>query len=224
MVKYINIKQVLDNLLDNPLLKDLSLERAVAYTVRFIQIVGMPAIFIEKTAKINIEEYRGLLPCDCYEIIQVRGKGGVFRYSTDSFHMSEDKSRDNDFTYKLQGTCIFTSIKEGEIEIAYRAFAVDEDGFPLIPDNGTFENALELYIKKRYYTILFELNKINNQVLQHTEQEYAWAVGQAQSDLVRPSIDQLQAFTNSWNTLIQKTNEHSYGFKDTGTKELIKRQ
>ena len=37
MTKYISIRQVLDNLMDNPLLQDLSLERAVNYAVRFIQ-------------------------------------------------------------------------------------------------------------------------------------------------------------------------------------------
>lgn len=232
MTKYISIRQVLDNLMDSPLLQDLSLERAVNYAVRFIQKVGMPSIFLEKTAEIEIENYRGKLPCDFYEMIQVRAIGHncngtvheMFRYSTDSFHMSPNKTRDNDLTYKLQGSCIFTSMKEGTIEIAYRAFNTDEEGFPLIPENGSFEEALELFIKVRHFTVQFELGKIPQQVLQHTEQQYAWAVGQAQSDLVRPSIDQLQSFTNSWNTLIQRTAEHSHGFKDNGTQERIKLQ
>lgn len=227
MTKYISIRQVLDNLMDSSLMQDLSLERAVNYAVRFIQKVGMPSIFLEKTEEIKIEDYRGKLPCDFYEIIQVRtvgpnGNYKVFRYSTDSFHMSPNKTADYDLTYKLQGSCIFTSMKEGTIEIAYRAFSVDEEGFPLIPENGSFEEALELFIKVKHFTVQFELGKISQQVLQHAEQQYAWAVGQAQSDLVRPSIDQLQAFTNSWNTLLQRTTEHSYGFKNNGTPERIK--
>lgn len=232
MIKYISIRQVLDNLMDNPLLQDLTLERVVNHAVRFIQIIGMPEIFNEKTELIEIKNYRGELPCDFYEMIQVRMRGHhrcgglenhrVFRYTTDSFHMSPDKTRDNDLTYKLQGNCIFTTIKEGTIEIAYRAIMTDSEGFPLIPSNGTFENALELYIKKKHFTTQFELGKINEKVLQHAEQEYSWAVGQAETDLVRPSIDQMQAFANSWNTLIQRTTEHSRGFKDNGTQEFIK--
>lgn len=229
MTEYISIKQILDNLTDNPLLQDLSLERAVNYAVRFIQKVGMPAIFLEKTAKIDIDNYRGKLPCDFYEMVQVRMTGHkcdeifqeMFRYSTDSFHMSSTKTRDYDLTYKLQGSCIFTSIKEGTIEISYRAFNTDEDGFPLIPQNGSFEEALELFIKVKHFTMQFELGKLPQQVLQHAEQQYAWAVGQAQNDLVRPSIDQLQAFTNSWNTLIQRVSQQESGFKDNGTKERI---
>lgn len=97
MTDYISIKVILDNLLHHPLLQDLTLERAVAYTVDFIRIIGMPPIFFEKTSELEVKDYRATLPCDFHEMIQVRTNhekcghyvGGVFRYSTDSFHMSE---------------------------------------------------------------------------------------------------------------------------------------
>ena len=68
MTSYISIKQILDNLLDHPMLQDLTLERAVDYAVRFIQIIGAPTEFQEKTQYIKIQDYRGVLPCDFYEI------------------------------------------------------------------------------------------------------------------------------------------------------------
>lgn len=230
MNRYISIKQVLDNLLDHPLLKDLSFERAVNHTVNFIRIIGMPRAFEEKTEKVEINDYKGQLPCDLYEIIQVRTykqcgqHNRVFRYSTDSFHMSPDKGKSADLTYKIQGDFIFTSIKEGTIEIAYTAMAVDSDGYPLIPDNSMFIRALEMYIKKQYFTILFDMGKINSQVYNQVCQDYAWAVGQAQSDLVRPTVDQMQSITNSLNTLVTRVNEHSKGFIDNGTMEKIRLQ
>ena len=52
MERYISIKEVLDNLLDNPLLQDLTLERVVNYTIDFIRKVGMPKVYIEKTANL----------------------------------------------------------------------------------------------------------------------------------------------------------------------------
>lgn len=116
----------------------------------------MPTIFIEKTTELKIENYRAMLPCDFHEIIQVRTNlekcghyiSGVFRYSTDNFHMSDKTHESPDLTYKIQGRVIYTSIKEGTIEIAYRAIAVDDEGYPLIPDKSSFSRALELYIKK----------------------------------------------------------------------------
>lgn len=227
MDRYINIRQVLDNLLDHPLLQDLSFERAVSYTVDFIRIVGCPRIFMEKTERLMIEDYRALLPCDFHRMIQVRncscGNSSAFRYSTDSFHMSDDRPcGDSDLTYKIQGNVIYTSIKEGTIEIAYEALAVDEEGYPLIPDNSSFIRALELFIKKKCFTVLFDTGKITPQVYNNVLQEYAWAVGQAQSELVKPTIDQMQAFTNSINTLLVRTTEHRSGFINDGTMERIK--
>lgn len=221
----------------HPLLKDLTLERAVAYAVDFIRIMQMPPIFIEKTEEIDIQEWRGALPCDFYKMIQVRLKqhetpcnteyqrsGKVFRYSTDSFHMSDTHSDNIELTYKIQNRVIFTSIKKGMLEISYHAIAVDKDGYPLIPDNSSFTKALELYIKKQCFTILFDLGKIQQGVLQNTQQEYAWAAGQAQSDLIRPSLDEMEALTNQLNTLIPRVNEHKRGFISLGQREIIKVQ
>lgn len=231
MHNYISIHQILSDILDHPMLKDVSFERAVNYTVQFISKVGCPRMFEEKTALINIENYRGALPCDYNEVIQVRllsqcnGRSeGVFRYATDSFHTSEVKHHSYDLTYKIQGNAIFTSIKDGTIEIAYNAFVVDSDGYPMVPDNSSFIEALELYIKKKHFNVLFDTGKITPQVYNQVCQDYAWAVGQAQSDLIRPTIDQMQAITNSWNTLIPRMSEHSYGFKENGTQEKIKLQ
>lgn len=231
MERYISIKEILDNILDHPMLKDVSFERAVNYTVHFMRIVGCPRMFEERTALVEIENYRGLLPCDFNDIIQVRTHSscdrknyGVFRHTTDSFHMSDNKQDSFDLTYKIQGNVIFTSIKEGIIEIAYNAFAVDSDGYPLIPDNSSFIRALELYIKKQHFTVLFDTGKINNAILNQTLQDYAFAVGQAQSDLVRPTIDQMESLTNSLNTLVTRVNEHRSGFVNNGTQEKIRLQ
>lgn len=231
MDKYISLRVIMDNILDHPMLRDVSFERAINYTQSFMRIVGCPRMFEEKTALVEIEDYRGLIPCDFNDIIQVRTHSscdrknyGVFRHTTDSFHMSENKQDSFDLTYKIQGNVIFTSMKEGVIEIAYNAFAVDSDGYPMIPDNSSFIRALELYIKKQYFTVLFDLGKINQAVYQNVCQEYAWAVGAAQSDLVRPTIDQMQALTNSLNTLIPRVREHSSGFVNNGNTEVIKLQ
>ena len=229
MERYINIRQVLDDLLHHPLLQDLTFERAVNYSVEFIRIVGCPRVFEEKALKLKVENYRAMLPCDFHRMIQVRtcacGRTTTFRYSTDSFHMSDDKNCNlPDLTYKIQGQVIFTSIKDGEIEIAYEAISVDEEGYPLIPENSSFVRALELYIKRECFTILFDLGKITPQVYNNTCQQYAWAVGQAQNELVKPSIDQMQAIANSWNTLIPRTTSHATGFAADGTMERLKVQ
>ena len=231
MDRYISLRQILDDILDHPMLKDVSFERAVNYTVHFMRIVGCPRMFEEKTVLVEIENYRGMIPCDFNDVIQVRTHSScdrknykVFRHTTDSFHMSDNKQDSFDLTYKIQGNVIFTSIKEGTIEIAYNAFAVDSEGYPMVPDNSSFISALEFYIKKKHFNVLFDTGKISQPVWNQVCQDYAWAVGQAQSDLIRPTIDQMQAITNSLNTLVPRMSEHRSGFVDLGTKENIRLQ
>lgn len=217
--QYLSIKKILDSCLRHPLMQDLSLETAVDYTIDFMRIVGMPRMFTEKVVRIPIDKYRALLPCDYYQTIQVRIPGGhALVYSTDSFHMS---NKGNSSTYKIQGNIIYTSIESGELELAYLAISTDADGYPLLPDNSSFTRALELYIKKQWFTILFDLGKITSAVLQNTQQEYAWAVGDCQSEFNRMSIDQMEAFSNSWRTMILRDHQHSSGFIGDGSRQTL---
>lgn len=226
---YTNIRLILDNILEHPLLQDVTLEKAINHTINFMRIVGTPSMFEEKTEVLKIEKYRALLPDDYYQMIQVRStKHNVtFRYSTDTFHTSSNTDLNtgySDLTYKIQGGIIYTSIEEGEIEISYQAILVDEEGYPLIPDNSSFIRALELYIKKKCFTILFDMGKITPAVLQNVQQEYAWAVGDCQTEFNRLSLDKAESFYNSWKTLILRANEHATGFKNNGAKERLKLQ
>lgn len=86
-IQYTNIRRVLDSLHDNPTLSDITLEQVVRHTIRFIGIFGMPKMYQDKEADIDIHEFRGLLPCDLISIVQVKDdcSGICLRSMTDSF-------------------------------------------------------------------------------------------------------------------------------------------
>lgn len=229
MIQTTNIRRILDRAMRHPLMRDIPFETAIEYAVDFIQLMGTPAIYTEKTARVEIHDWRGELPCDFEKMIQVRAAsderhhhpGFAYRYSSDSFHMSpEHRALDTSHTYKLQGRCIFTSTKDVPVEIAYRAFAVDEEGLPLLPDNASFLRGLENYIKLQWFTILFDIGRIPMPVLQNAQQEYAWAAGDAQSEFSRLSLDQAETLSNAFNTLLPRNASHLIGYFDKGAKEI----
>lgn len=217
---YINIKEVLSRILRHPLLQDVSLEQAVQYTIDFIGIFGMPKLYTNKEEEIQIEEYRGLLPCDLISIIQVKdtSTGHCLRSMTDNFYPKDSSS----LTFKTQGSVIYTSFKNGNVLISYKSIPVDKDGLPLLIDNPVFLKTLENYIKKEVFTILFDMGKITPAVLQNTQQQYAWLAGQLQSEFTIPSISEMESLKNSWCKLLQNNNEFSNGFNSLGNKEYIK--
>lgn len=231
---YTSIHRVIDDLMHHPMLRDLTLERAVNYAADFIRIVGIPVMFTEKVEHIHIENYRGELPCDFVEVNQVRSvhKNIVYRSTTDSFHLSprhEPPHHEPPFmepaegrTYKIQNRCIFTNVRRDDIEMAYQAMALDKDGFPLIPDTPQCLSALENYIKVKCFSILFDMGQITRTVYELAQQEYAWAVGQCTTSLISPTIDELEAITNAFTHLIPRMTEHGSGFKYSGSMEKLK--
>ena len=237
MEKTTNIRRVADRIMRHPLLRDVPFETILDYTVDFLQIVGVPSLFEEKTTLLHVENYRCMLPCDYVSMIQVRTAKKVddiepnhrsnvsYRYSTDSFHMSKEKSDvgryGTDLTYKIQGCVIYTSTKDTDIEIAYNAIATDDEGYPLLPDNPSFLRALEAYVKKQQFTILFDLGKLQPAILQNVQQEYAWAVGDCETEFNRLTLDKAESLFNSWRTLLIRDSEHRHGFVNDGAKEYL---
>lgn len=221
-MEFISAKTVMNRIMRHPLMTDVPYETLIDYAVDFIQTVGTPSSFEDKTAVIQIEDYRGQLPCDLYNITQVRDNyGKCLRYSTDSFHLSPNHTMPYELTYKTQNSVIFTSFPEGELEIAYKAIPVDGEGVPKIPSERSYVKALELYVKLQWFTILFDEGKISPQVLQNTQRDYTWAVGQASTDLIMPTIDQMESISNMWNRLLL-IEPHRTGYTTLGRKEHLR--
>ena len=219
---FVNIREILARVTSHPMLKNVDLEQAIRYTVDFISIVGCPTLYLDKEVDITIEDYRGLMPCDLVSIVQVKDKntGYCMHSMTDTF-----KPREYNFhtepTFKTQGNVILTSFRTGEITISYKALPVDETGIPLLIDNANFLKALELYIKKEKFSDLYDEGKIRDGIMSKAETDYAWAVAQCEKEFIMPSISELQAITNMWNTLIPRVTEFDNGFTELGNREYL---
>lgn len=218
-ISYINIREVLSRVLRHPLLQDVTLEQAVQYTIDFIGTFGMPRLYQDKESIVCVNNYRAMLPCDLISINQIKKDGICLRSMTDNFYSNSDAIEP---AFKTQGQVLHTSFKTGEVVISYKAIPIDEDGLPLLIDNPIFLKALESYIKREVFTILFDMGKVSPAVLQNSQQSYAWLAGQLQSEFTIPSISEMESIKNSWCTLLQRTSEFKTGFKNNGNREYLK--
>ena len=249
-VQYTNIRRVLDNLTDHPMLADLTLEQVVRHAIRFISLHGYSKFYKDAIIEVEIHEFRGLLPCDLISIVQVKDlkTGLCLRAMTDSFtpgmmpdppqpkKMQNPKIGDictgyippaphncGEGTFKTQGRIIYTSFPEGMVQISYKGIPVDEDGFPLLIDNETYLNALEAYIKKQVFTVKFDTGKIGANVLQNTLRDYAVASANLMTEMTTPSYSEAQAISNYMTSLLPRVSEFYYGFSKLGSRQILKR-
>lgn len=222
-IKYVNIKEIVSRVLRHPLLKDFGLEQAVQYVSDFIDIFGLPDMMVDKEAIVEIKDYRGVLPCDCAAINQVKDcKTSICLRAMQDTFTPNDKSygcQKEELAFKTQGNIIFTSRKFEKILISYKAIPVDKDGYPLLIDNGIYLKALELYIKKELFLVLFETGKVSAAVIQNVQQDYAWRAGQLQKELTNPSVSELESVTREWTSMLDRPNTFDNGFRDNGNRE-----
>lgn len=250
-LQYTSINRVLDNLTDHPLMRDLTLEQVVRHTVRFISIHGYPRLYQDKIEDVEIEDFRGVLPCDLVSIVQVKDlKTGIcLRAMTDDFplgmlpnppkpcldelhnvppakdmYIPPAKRYLEEPAFKTQGRVIYVTFPKGRIGVAYKAIPVDENGYPMLPDNENFLAALEAYIKKMVFTVKFDTGKIAGPVLQNAAQDYAWLAGQLSSEFTVPSVSEAEAISRAMTHLIPRVREFDGGFKHLGDREYIRKQ
>lgn len=226
-IEYINIREILSRVLRHPLLQDFTLEQAIQYCIDFIGLFGFPEMYEDKEADVQICDYRGQLPCDlisiemvkeCKTNVPLRKMTAVFNPGGKYYnHLRQEPQ------YKTQNRVIITSFPEGSVHIAYKAIPTDDEGLPLLINNTKYLKALELYIKSQLFCVLFDEGKINDKVLFHAEQEYAWSAGQLAEEFKTPSMSEMESITNMLNQIIRRDNEFIHGFERLGNKEIRSR-
>lgn len=227
-IQYTSINRVLDDLHDDALMDDLTLEQAVRHTLRFIGKNGMPTLYQDKEIDVEIKDFRGALPCDLVSINQVKDcKNGLcMRSMTDTFNPEDESFRHNlwaEHTWKAQGRVLYTSFPEGVVKIAYRAVPVDEDGFPLLIDNEVFLSALESYISVQVLRNKFRSGKISAQVYQDAKQEYAWDAAKLNSEFTIPSPSEMESLMRMWSTMLPSQRQFDEGFHRLGQREYLRK-
>lgn len=215
-IQYTSIKEMASRLLKHPLMNALTIESIVQYTVDFIGSLGVSSIYIDSEVELEIEKFRAKLPVDLVFINQVRNEANGLNLRTNTSSYPSDQTID---TMKIQGSVLYVTFETGKVLLSYKSIPLDEDGMPLIPDNSVFLEALELYIKKQWFTILYEMGTITISILNNIKQDYAWKVGQCNSEFTLPSIAEMESFTNMWNQMIPARNEFRRGFKRLGNKQ-----
>lgn len=251
-IQYTNIRRVLDDLLDHPMLANLTLEQVIRHALKFISRHGYAKLYEDRIADVEIHDFRGLLPCDLISITQVKDlKNGIcLRAMTDSFPKGMQPEPHHDMhhhphhaipkeaglyippvrlhyeepSFKTQGQIIYTSFPEGMVQVAYRAIPVDEDGFPLLIDNETYLDALEGYIKMKVFEVKFDQQKIPSGVFQNAQQQYYASARLLQSEFTLPSPSEMRSIAAAWNRLIPSMRDFDKSFRHLGDQEYLKKQ
>ena len=127
------------------------------------------------------------------------------------------------YTYKIQGNYIFTNFKDGFVEMVYSGYSLDNEGFPMIPDDEKFKNALKYEIIYKIDWRNWRLNPASpglKSVVNDSGQQRDWYVAAARTKGRIPTIGQMESIKNQWLRTIPKNRQHGDGFKTNNIGEV----
>lgn len=234
-----SLKSVLWKVFNNPLVADLAYEQAAEFAIEAIRLIGAPLAYETKVTKpIQVVDHKALGPINSIKTNGIRAmldpnatdeEKYALTYATDTFHQNAGcdgdcvELLDSELTYTVQSNIITTSFKSGYIQISYERLAVDEDDFPLVPDDQDTLLAIEYYILFRYFEPLWIMGKITDKAFNYIDTKKCWYMGAANTSLTLEGPDHLEAVMNTINRLIVNTNAHKNFFKEAGKKEKFRR-
>lgn len=242
--KYVKIYSIIEKVYrDMGMLDQINFGDALEWAGEAMEFIGTPHQLIDAVEVYHFDCKRLKLPinlhfllaaralpnvtCKQYEEAKKCGKKFNFypmRYSTDTMHRycSDNTDRNHlncDLTYIVNDDYLIPNFEEGLIQMNFKAIPVDEKGFPLVPDDVKFRNAVAYHIMWKLAFIKLMAGKIPQSAYQIIERDRDWYIGAAQSRGNMPNPDMMESIKNNWIRLIKKINQHSDGFKSAGFPE-----
>jgi len=147
-------------------------------------------------------------------------------YGTSTFMKSEDcEDCSENFLqdwYIIENGYIKTSFQTGKICVSYTAFPLDEEGYPMVPDDISYREAMFWYVYKQM--LLGGFDKPNNKVdYTFADQKWRYYCTQARNNANFPDIDRYESFMNQWVRLVPSRNEHDTNFDKFSKRENLYR-
>ena len=126
-----------------------------------------------------------------------------------------------DYTYLITPNYIKTNVETGYIMLAYQAVPTDADGYPMIPDNQSFLDAIYWYINMKLMYPEWKTGKVRDAVYYDARRSWNYYCKQAYGEALMPNKDQIESIKNTWLRLVPEINEHSTGFSTMGQRQIV---
>lgn len=133
-------------------------------------------------------------------------------------------SFETDFVYTLTPGYIKMNQQEGYLLLSYRTIPTDEDGYPYIPDDPGFHDAIYWYITMKLLYPKWAMGQVRDSVYFNARQSWNFYSKQAYGNSLMPDADGLETIKNTWLRLVPEINDNNNFFSATGQAQVIHNQ
>lgn len=134
--------------------------------------------------------------------------------------------------YFIKPGWLVTNKQKGFIKLAYKAIAVDERGYPLIPDLSSYREAIYWYVVMKLSFPKFMEGTLSGRGTKYSakysqssyyfiQQQWNFYRNQAYAEAMMPTADEMKGIQNEWNRLVPEFESGDTFYKDINKRELI---
>lgn len=180
-----------------------------------------------KVVELEVTDHQAELPLDfvrAQQIVKIPEEI-VLRYNSSTFPASlhtfdsPNRTSRSETGYIINFGYIETDFEEGKIMLSYLAPPLDEDNFPMIPDESVLLEALKWFVVLR----MIEGGWKHPAGLDYPAAEQRWFhyCSQARQKIKMPDIGEMQRFMESWVRLVPDYSRFDHLFADFQPKHNV---
>jgi hypothetical protein len=187
-----------------------------------IRQIGAHWFNMPRQANVTVSSFKAAIPEELIRLDEVwkveeNGIGHRLHHDSQDFQQEvvgiEEGARRE--AYRMEPGCLGLTFETGTLLLMYRANCVDDNGWPLIPDNQDFEEAFVWYFA--FKMMMRGWTHPNPQIDFRTARaEYLRYITQARDTMTFPTVDQMDELTIHWTGISPRETDYSlYGMSAT---------
>lgn len=130
--------------------------------------------------------------------------------------------------YDIKPGWIVLNVPKGFVKLAYKKIATDERGYPLIPDNTSYQEAIYWYVTMKLSFSKLLAGKLGGRgvntganLYSYMEQQWKFYRNKAYGELMMPTVDDIKNIKNDWNRLVPEYMSDEIFFDNMGEPQLV---
>lgn len=127
----------------------------------------------------------------------------------------------NTLQYMLKPGYIVTNVENGYIKLSYDAIAVDIDGYPMIPDNQSYFEAIYWYVTMKFKYPLYLNGRMPQYIYFDIRNSWNFYRKQAYAEALMPTQDELENIKNTWTKLVPVYDDNSTFLSNISDEQII---
>ena len=240
--KFISVKNIVEGIYrDYEHSKELPIWDVIEWAAEALEFIGAGTQYLDMVKELCVEDHKVCLPTGYSHINQISYNGVPMAYasgtlqpnsyddnstnvvkgetvSNNNFPLNDTSTAIGIHTYYINDNYVITSFEEGCILLSYKGIAVDEEGFPKIPDKISYRKAIQIYVQMQMDRKDWRAGKLSQAAYIESKQDWQWYAGQARGAALMPSPDKMESIKNSWVRLKPRMNENRTFYQNMGNR------